>query len=82
MSGNYVEYHKSNLLTLAKGEDACKVYRVAIQSLSNDVMELVPLEDYNVIVELYNQCIKGIINGKLGPVFNTEIFYTPGRFFD
>lgn len=82
MSGNYIEYYDSYLLTLAKGEDACKVYRVAMQTSPNDVMELVPLEDYNTIVEIYNKCIKGLINKRLGAEFESEIFYTPSRFFD
>lgn len=83
MSGNYINYREPYLLTLAKGEDACKVYKVAMKSSPDNIIELVPLDDYNTIVELYNSCIKGIIDDKsLEYAFETNVFYTPSRFFD
>lgn len=69
---------KTKLYYLADGEEACKIYTPAL--VSDIDCNLVPLEDYNTIVALFNICMEGIDEGDLRD-FHSAVIKTPMRFF-
>lgn len=70
------------LRELNKATHACNVYTIAIKS-DNDYIDLdmVKVEDYNEIVELYNSLVKDLREDNLGGNYRSAISCMNKRFF-
>ena len=70
------------LRELNKAKHACNVYTIAIKSDTDYIdLDMVKVEDYDEIVELYNSLVKDLKEDNLGGNYRSAISYMNKRFF-
>ena len=67
---------------LEEAKNACNVYTIAIESDDEYInLELVKVEDYNEIVDLYNSLIDDLVGGGLAYDYSHTLKCMNKRFF-
>ena len=71
-----------DLRELNKAKYACNVYTIAIKSDDDYIdLDMVKVEDYDEIVELYNSLVKDLKEESLTNNYRSAISYMNKRFF-
>lgn len=79
---DYIEVRDNELKELREAICACNVYTIAIQSDKDNInMDLVPVDDYNEVVQLYNSLILDLRDRDLTRKYSSTISRMNRRFF-
>lgn len=79
---DYIEVRDNELKELREAINACNVYTIAIQSDKDNInMDLVPVDDYDEIVQLYNSLISDLRDRDLTRKYSSTISRMNRRFF-
>lgn len=79
---DYIEVRDSELKELREAVYVCNVYTIAIQSDKDNInMDLVPVDDYNKVVQLYNSLISDLRDRDLTRKYSSTISRMNKRFF-